>query len=115
LIALKAINKSLCNGHDVSDDILRKFLDKEGKDVEFRLCLLTWHFDARETLIIPQELVNFVRASCSGRDMEIDSGYVGIIEGIWGGSKYRRGPGKETNKQFLNKLIDIIVSKLLKK
>jgi hypothetical protein len=88
-------------------------LDQQGKDTEFRLCLLTWYFDARWTSEISKELVDFVSLFHRGQDFK-NSDSAGIVEVIWRSSKYYQGTSKESFKKFQDILIGVLVSKVLK-
>jgi hypothetical protein len=109
LTALRAINKALYNEHDVPDDVLEKFLDNKGKDVELKLSLLTWQFDAQPSPQVSDVMVGFFGAKelYRGYKMQIDdSNAVKVVRHVW----RIHVDGKEPFEQFLDGLIDLLVS-----
>lgn len=114
LTALRAINQSLYNDHEITSDVLEGFLDSADADqqVEFRLALLTWHFDARPKSEVSKEMVDFVGSciSAKGDDPKIENASLAkTLKSIWSASSFYQGKNKETLETFQLRVIEILV------
>ena len=108
LTALRAINQSLYNGHEITVEVLERFLEDAGKTVEFRLALLTWHFDARPKTEVSKEMVDFVGGCTSLNGLE-NAGLSKNLESILKRSSFDQGENKETLEMFQLRVVEMLV------
>jgi hypothetical protein len=110
LTALRTINQSLYNDHEITVEVLEGFLDGAGKKVEFRLALLTWHFDARPKSEVSKEMVDFV-GSCTSLNGLENASLSETLESIWKNSSFYYGKNNETLEIFQLRVVEVLVCK----